>query len=108
VTDDLAERKRLARDVFASLDGIEPAALRMVASGLSLATAPLRDLAIPLDCWADHLEREDVSGRLAVLSLARALRVIGRHPELLERLQGVEEPPWAAIRAALVELDPAA
>jgi hypothetical protein len=105
VNDDLDRRKQLARDVLRSLDGIEASAIRMLAGGLSLVPAPLNELAQPLDYHADAVEHEDVSGDLATLRTARALRLIARHPEcpeLIERLEGLDAPLWASLRGALV------
>ena len=47
-----------------------------------------------------------LSGDLARLSMRRALRLMRQHRDaelLLERLEGVDEPPWAELRAALAE-----
>jgi hypothetical protein len=96
-----------ANRIFASLDDVPPAAVRILALALTLANRPLADLGQAFDYWADH--REDpavISGDLARLRLSRAIRTTTRNPEcerLLERLEGVSEPPWPEIREALLE-----
>ena len=104
---ELEDRKLLARRVFASLDGTSPQALRMFAQALHVAGGPVAGFANSFDYLADAVEYADVTGGLAELKLARDLRIAARHPEsddLLERLEGVAQPPWPQLAAALVEL----
>jgi hypothetical protein len=80
-----------------------------LAEALSMAEQPLAEFSQPFDYWADALEFEDVTGGLAVLRMAVALKVAGRHPDagaLLERLENSEGAPWPQLRAA-VERSPA-
>jgi len=103
----LADPKALAGDVLASLDGTPPAALRLLAEALMLTDGPLSRFGLPLDCYADHLEHEDVRDFLAVLLLARNLRMAALDPRceaMLDRLEGVEVAPWAQIRSAVVAI----
>jgi hypothetical protein len=91
--------------VFASLDEVPASALRMLARGLSLAERPLSEFAQSVDHYADCVEYEDIEGWLAELRLAHSAGVASRHPncpDLLERLEGLEEPPWAQLREALL------
>jgi hypothetical protein len=46
---ELDERKALAREVFASMDGLTPSTLRALALGLSYAREPLRQFATAID-----------------------------------------------------------
>ena len=104
---ELEDRKVLARRVFASLDGTSPQALRMFAQALHVAGGPLARCATSFSYLADAVQYADVGGGLAELKLARDMRIAARHPEcddLLERLDGVESPPWPQLVAALVEL----
>jgi hypothetical protein len=101
---ELAERKVLARAVCASLDGTSPAALRMFAQALRVAGGPLDEFANSFAYLADAVQYEDVEGGLAELKLARDLRIAARHPdcgELLDRLDGVEAPPWPQLVVAI-------
>lgn len=102
-------RLELADEVFASIDGTPPAALRLLC--YALRGGPLAGFGWALDCYADVLEYPEVTGELARLKLAGALRE-AQHPpeeldELLERLDGITEPPWPALRKALVTTLPA-
>lgn len=102
----LEARTRLAREVFDALDVSAPA-LRLIAGTLAAAGGPLAQFADALDFHADVLEDPAVSGTLATLRLARDLRVVASRPdagELLERLDGLEQPPWPELRAALEQL----
>ena len=57
----------------------------------------------PLNYLSDVLADPTLSGGLARLAMRRALRRIRQHRDvgvLLERLEGVDEPPWAELRAA--------
>ena len=53
----------LARQVFASLDGVGAAALRTLSLGLSFAPEPLRGLSRPFESWADTIARGLVERR---------------------------------------------
>ncbi len=104
MTDDDLQRQAIAQEAFDGMAGIEPGALEILAQGLRLAEQPLGELSEPLSYYADVLASEDVTGRLAVLRLARSLRLIAAHPgcpELLDRLEGMDHPPWLQIRNAL-------
>ena len=90
--------------IFASLASWHPSAVRSLSTTLALSEPPLRAFSQPLDYLADALADPALSGDLARLSMRRALRLTVRHPrcgELLERLEGVDEPPWPEVRAAL-------
>ena len=80
--------------------------MRSLAVSVALAEPPLREFAQPLDYLADALSDPALSGDLARLAMKRALRLARRDPrcgELLERLEGVAEPPWPEVRAALAD-----
>jgi hypothetical protein len=67
-----------------------------------------REFSQPLDYLADVLDDPALSGGLARLSMRRALRIAKRHRgcgELLERLEGVDEPPWPELHAALAHAE---
>src|SRR5512133_445750 len=100
---ELEERKALARQVLATLDGYQPETVRLLASTLTLTGWQL--LGTPFDAWADVLEGPEGDAWYAELTLAFALRKIANQPStdlLIERLEGEVEPPWAALRDALV------
>jgi hypothetical protein len=105
----LDERKRLADQISASLADTPPAAVRLLGRALMLAGGPLAEFGDAFDCVADALEFEDVTGELARLRLARALAVTARDSasceELVERLDGADEPPWPAVREAVAGLE---
>lgn len=96
---DRDQLEALARDVLESLDGASPAAVRLLASGLRLAG--LSELAGPFYLYATDREEEGVPGEITVLCMSRTLRVLTCRTELLERLEGVDEPPWPALAGAL-------
>ena len=77
----LRARMALARQVFASLDGVTPSALRTLAVGLSFAPEPLRGLSQPFESWADTIARDLSSNVLAELGLARVLRRMVLDPD---------------------------
>ena len=90
--------------VLRSLGDWHPAAVRSLAVSVGMAEEPLRGFGQALDYFSDALSDPAISGDLARLSMRRALRLAGRHPrcgEVLERLEGVAEPPWPQVRAAL-------
>jgi hypothetical protein len=95
----LDARKRLADDVFASLGGYSSTEIRMLACGLMLADEPFAALGQAFDYYADSLDAP-VGDRLARLALAYALAQTAHHPDLPDQLEGVDEPPWPAIREA--------
>jgi hypothetical protein len=100
----LDDRRAVARSVFASLDGTPPLALRMFSKALALSGGPLGAVAESFDSFADSVEFANVTGDLAELELAHGLRFAARHPglpDLLDRLEGVESPPWPQLAAAL-------
>lgn len=104
---DMDERKQLARDVFASLAGVPWPAIRLLAAALRLSDAPISRFATPLECFADAVEYPAIEGELAEVLLASALRRGALFPgsdELLDRLDGVQAPPWPAVRAALTAI----
>ena len=105
---DTEHRKELARRVFASLDGIEPSALRMLAVGLSFAGGSLAQFSLSIDYFADYVEFKFEHGpRLAVLKLSYDLHVVAGRPdctELVESLEGIDGQPWRALHDALAEL----
>jgi hypothetical protein len=101
----LEERKRLAGYVFAGLAGVPAVSVRLLASALELSAGPVARVSQLLDSFADTLEFADVDEALATLQLAWAMQVVARDEgcdELLERLVGVQAPPWPQLRAALV------
>jgi hypothetical protein len=101
----LEERKALARDVFRSLDGTSPHAVRLLAGALRVAGPPLARFSSPFDSHADMLEH-GLSDWLAVLTMAGALgQVAAFHPEVAARLEGLEAPPWPQLLAALRAVD---
>jgi len=104
---DMAERKELAQTVFESLEKekVPAVALRLLASALYLADGPISRFATPLSCFADAVEFPQVTGELAEVLMASALRRAAIFPgsdELLDRLDGVQQAPWPTIKAALV------
>jgi hypothetical protein len=105
---DLKDRQDLARSVFASLDGFEASALRMLSLGLSFADGPVGRFATAIGYYADYVEHEYVQGpRLAVVKMAYDLHMATFEPgctSLLKSLKRVDVPPWPAIRAALITL----
>jgi hypothetical protein len=105
-TYDLEARKRLADTVFASLGGYSSTEIRMLAYGLSLAAEPFACLGQAFAYYADSLD-EPVDGWLARLALAHALTETARHPDMADRLEGIDEPPWPAIREACDRLQAA-
>jgi hypothetical protein len=96
--------------VLASLNDTPPATIRALARALALAGGPLSYLGMAFDSWADHREDPALTGILARLRLAHWLRTTAPDcDELLERLDGISEPPWSAIREALASVtDPPA
>jgi len=101
----MAERKELARGVFASLDGVPSVAIRLLATALHLSDGPIARFSTPLSCYADAVEFPEVSGGLAEVLMASALRRVAVFPgweEVLDRLDGVGQQPWPAIRTALI------
>jgi hypothetical protein len=101
---ELEDRKRLAAGVLASMEGMPHATVRALAQGLRLAGGPLGGLGTAFDNAADWLEFEDVTGWLAELNLASRLGELARDGEALALLEGVSEPPWPALRRALVAM----
>jgi hypothetical protein len=96
-------------NVLQSVSDWDASAVRALSVALAWSAEPLRLFARPLDYWADVLDDPSLSGDLARLSMRRALRIAKCHRgcgELLERLEGVTEPPWPEVRAALAEGDP--
>ena len=90
--------------ILGALAGWDPSAVRSLSTTLALSEPPLRAFAQPFDYAADAIEDPRLSGDLARLSTRRALRLVARDPrcgELLERLEGVDEPPWPQVREAL-------
>lgn len=101
------ERKRLARGALESLDGTPAVAVRLLASALGLADGPVRRFGQSLSFVADWLEFPDeIDGGLATLTMAYALGRFEWDPagtdDLIGRLEGVDAPPWPAIREALM------
>ena len=104
---DFARRTELADCVLNSLADESPAAVELLATGLAVADKPLCEFAEPFSYFADVLADPALEGELARLRMSVALSIATRHPGcagLLERLDGVEEPPWPQLYAALVEL----
>jgi hypothetical protein len=106
MTAGLDQRERLAEEVFASLD-VPAESVRLLVSALRLSGGWIGAFAGPFDYHADAVEH-GFDGALARLSMARVLRrIVSFHPgcdELIDRLEGVDEAPWPAIRAALIEI----
>jgi hypothetical protein len=104
---DVARRKALAVRVLRSVDGFDPVALALLGAGLRRADGPWAGLGSVFAAQADaRAAGEEVSG-LAVVMLARWIRLVEAGSEdMSERLIG-EEPeagePWAALAAALLE-----
>ncbi len=107
MNDDLEHRKRLARGVFATLDGVPVPALRLLGRALEIAgrvgaDKTLTSLGTTLDFFADSVEYDDVSGGIATLRMARDL---ARVPdEFLEALADVDVQPWRSFRDAALEV----
>ena len=74
---------RLVADgVLRTLEGASPVSLRTFAQGLALGDGPFRVLANPVDCFADRLEHDDVTGRLGELGdAARAQAAVPRRDD---------------------------
>jgi len=56
----------------------------------------LRGFGTALDCAVGSSE-----SRLARMMVAREIRVLGRHADLVERLADAREQPWVALREAI-------
>ena len=107
MTDDLERRKELARTVFDSLAGVPVDALVMVGATLTLAGRvaaddTLEQFGTTLDWYAQDLATTGEVSGLVVLRMARHLRRFDAR--FVDRLAGVEVPPWPAITRAVKEL----
>lgn len=100
---ELDNRRRLARDVLRSLDGVPTWTLRMLASAVAMSAPPIDKFASAFDAQANTVEGGH-EGVLAEFQMAVALGSVARHPEVLDRLEGLEVAPWCQIRSALVEV----
>jgi hypothetical protein len=103
----LERREELAETVLGSLAGEHPEAVKLLATGLAVASEPLCEFAQPFSYYVDEMADPTLDRALARLRMARALTVAARHPGcagLFDRLDGASEPPWAELRAALLEL----
>ena len=89
--------KLRADECLRTLAGASPESLRMFASGLALGDGPFRVLANAVDLYGDVLEH-DVEGELANLAMRRAVRLLSYNATIAERLEGVSEPFWQAVR----------
>lgn len=101
---DADELNGLAEGVLSTLDGASPLLARTFAAGLALAGQPVSLFADTVDCYADVLEFDDVSGDLARLSMCRALRRAAREGSLIATLSTAREPFWRAAGDALALL----
>src|SRR5512142_822005 len=93
----LEERKVLASAVIDSFAEQPASSLRLLSSALLLGGGVLGPLAGPLDDIADYVERQDVTGGLATISTARALRLLAADPEVTARLEDATDPPWSTL-----------
>ena len=104
---DFARRTELADCVLEFVGRRVSRGGRLLATGLAVADKPLCEFAEPFSYFADVLADPALEGELARLRMSVALIHATRHPGcagLLGRLDGVEEPPWPQLYAALVEL----
>jgi len=104
---DARAHRRLAEQVFASLDETPAVAVRLLAAALGLADGPVGRFASAMDYYADRREFGFEPGGLATIKLAYDLRRAASAPdcdELLERLDGTDAAPWPQIRAAVALL----
>jgi hypothetical protein len=114
VADRLREQRRedarfdeLAGEVIAAIEGVPAVALEMLATALNAAGGPFGRLAWGLHyCATSRAAEERGEGfgyGLARIKLAYDLRCLMFNPaataELVDRLEGVEAPPWPQIRA---------
>jgi hypothetical protein len=104
------QSKALAREVFASMDGLSASTVALLASGLRFASGPLGEFAIAFGYFATDLEDgpENAPSWLSVLKLAHDLdHVVKRYGYLgeldgfIERLREQDMQPWPTLAAAL-------
>lgn len=90
----------LADDIFATLDGFSPDALRALASGLRMAEEPLHAFGPAVRYLADNRERGEWPDGLTRLSMCSALRQASFQP-VPPQLAGASDPLWQAVAGAL-------
>jgi hypothetical protein len=108
--DDQERREELARDILATLDGVAPTALMMAGSSLLLTDEPWASFGQAIRyCGTARAGAggadtfATIEPRLAVLAMSGALRLAATtHAEqVFDRLNGVEQQPWPAVRSAV-------
>ena len=90
----------LADDIFDTLDGFSPDALRALASGLRMAEEPLHAFGPAVRYLADNRERGEWPDGLTRLSMCSALRRASFQP-IPPQLAGASDPFWRAVADAL-------
>jgi hypothetical protein len=105
------DRRRLAVRVLIAMDGMAAAAVEAIGRAFMLAGAdgPLWFLGQSFSYAADGIVMygKASESQLATIAMAYALDRVARSEaclELLGRLEGVEEQPWAALHDALGRL----
>jgi hypothetical protein len=94
VTVDLDQRLELADQVLAAVGELPQQTVAVLSRALMLDGGVLRGFGVALSISGG-------SDELARLQIARVIRVLGRHDELVERLGQAREQPWVALHAAI-------
>jgi hypothetical protein len=78
--------------------------LRAFSSAFEVAGHPLTHLAHPILSLALDREHGEDAGFVCLTQARVALASLAYHEEFVERLEGVEQPFWSALRSALIEV----
>lgn len=93
-----------AATVLASISNQPPAAVRMLSQALAIAGGPLGAFAHSFDVYADVLEHPEFRPSLALLCMARAIRLAATFEPVLEQLADAQGEPWESLRGVLEEI----